>query len=110
MNARSIVSTIVGEVATRRAVGRVFVLDEAGHVVLWSRSAKAFPEELQPLVAMYFAQALAGRTRFTEVLNVSGATAWVRIVPLFGQARTVYALLVEPFAIRTPSYAATAGP
>lgn len=98
---RRIVTSIVADIAVRRAVPDVFVLNDAAEPIAWPARAQGIPRSLQPLVDMYFSQDAAHRTSLTELIEVDGALMTVRIVPYHGTAESQYALMVEPFVVRS---------
>ena len=99
---RSIVETIVADIALRRAVPDVFLLDDAGKPVAWSaHTGSKLPPSLEALVDMYFAQDAAHRAALVELVDIDGTPTSVRIVPHHGEDATRYAVIVEPFVVRT---------
>lgn len=102
-NERGIVETVVGDIAMRRAVPNVFLLDETGRLTAWPVGAPdGVPASLGPLIDMYFAQGAAHRGALTELVEIDGMQMSVRIIPYHVQSPSQYALIVEPFVVRTP--------
>ncbi len=99
-----IAEAIVADIALRRAVPRVFLLDERGRTVAWPSSGdSALPPDLEPLLDMYFAQEPGRRERFSELVTIDGATMTIRIMPYDGLEVRLFALMLEPFALRSRS-------
>ncbi|MBV8299166.1 MAG: hypothetical protein JO083_06470 [Candidatus Eremiobacteraeota bacterium] len=96
-----IVAAILEEIALRRTVPDVFLLDGAGRAVMWPARRAELPPALIPLVAMYFAQDATRRGVFSEILDAGGARLLVRIVPHGTAAGARYALTLEPFVVRS---------
>jgi hypothetical protein len=97
-----IVEGVVSDIANRRAVPWVFLLDESGELVVWpARAGKgSLPPTLGALVAMYFAQDRSSRQLLSEYIDVSGVPMVVRIIPHHAGDTTKYALVVERFSVR----------
>ncbi len=96
-----IVETVVADIALRRSVPDVYLLNEVGRPTAWPvRARGSVPPSLQPLVAMYFAQDAAHRVALTELVDVNGVKTTVRIVPCHEETPGHYALIVEPFILR----------
>ena len=96
-----IVESVVADIALRRSVPDVFLLNEAGRPTAWPiRSRSTLPPSLQALVDMYFAQHAAHRVALTELVDVDGVKMTVRIVPYHEDTPGRYAMIVEPFVLR----------
>ena len=97
-----IIESIVADIALRRSVPDVFLLNGSGRVTAWpARSGSGLPPALRVLVDMYFAQDTAHRTALTELVDVDGVQMTVRIVPYHADTPGLYAMIVEPFALRS---------
>ena len=98
---RRIVASIVADIALRRAVPDVFLLNDAGEATAWPARSQGIPRSIQPLVDMYFSQDAAHRVALTELVAIEGVHMQVRIVPYHGAPATQYAMIVEPFVVRS---------
>ena len=97
-----IVESIVADIALRRSVPDVFLLNESGRPTAWpARIKRSFSPSLQPLIDMYFAQDRAHRMPLTELVDVDGVQMTVRIVPYHADPAGQYAMIVEPFVLRS---------
>jgi hypothetical protein len=98
---RRIVASIVADIALRRAVPDVFLLNAAGEAIAWPARSQGVPRSLQPLVDMYFSQDAAHRVALTELVDIDRVQMQVRIVPYHGADASQYAMIVEPFVVRS---------
>jgi hypothetical protein len=99
---RRIVETVIGEVVLRRASSKVFVLDGAGHLIAWPAGGPtSVPSNLAPFVDTYFAQPESSRAAFAELSADEGSRVVVRIMADGSPESGRYALIVEPFAVRS---------
>ena len=97
---RRIVKSIVADIALRRAVPEVFLLNDAGEATAWPARSTGIPPNLRPLVDMYFAQDAEHRATLTELVDIDGVHMMVRIMPYRGGEAVQYAMVVEPFVVR----------
>ena len=97
---RRIVASIIADIALRRAVPDVFLLNDAGEANAWPAGSKGIPRSLQPLVDMYFSQDPAHRVTLTELVTIDGVQMQVRIVSYHGAEASQYAMTVAPFVVR----------
>ena len=98
----AVLESVVADIALRRSVPDVFLLNESGRPTAWpARSRSGLPPSLRALVDMYFAQDTAHRTALTEIVDVDGVRMTVRIVPHHVDTPGQYALIVEPFVLRS---------
>ena len=96
------VESVIADIALRRSVPDVFLLNESGRATAWpARSRSGLPPSLRALVDMYFAQDMRHRAALTEIVDVDGVQMTVRIVPHHVDTPGQYALIVEPFVLRS---------
>jgi hypothetical protein len=99
---RRIVRSIVEEIALQRSIPAVFLLNAAGEATAWpAHAADGIPRALRPLIATYFSQDPAHRVDLTELVDAGGVQMTVRIVPYHAASGSQYALIVEPFVVRS---------
>lgn len=99
--ARDIIETVIGDIAMRRALPNVYLLNDTGGPIAWPVGAsELLPPALHALVGMYFVHDTAYRGEFTELVDVAGQQMFVRIIPYRSEPVSVYAMIVEPFVLR----------
>lgn len=93
----------VAAIAARRAVPRVFLVDDRGELLAWSvQSAGALGPEVHEVVRRYVAEPV-GRPDGVELVRVGAEQVTVRILPQHQPATTTFAVIVERFALRDVS-------
>lgn len=97
-----IVRAVVADIAVRRTIPTVFLLDDEGRPTAWpARGAPELPPAYAPFVERYFAQPPPSRRVHSEVIDVDGVQTAVRIVPYHSAGASRYALIAERFVLRS---------
>lgn len=107
MRTHRVVEAIVGDIALRRAVPGVFLLDETG-TMLVGPAHTAIPAGIVALIDMYLSGDSTRRTPFAEIVDLEGTRTTIRIVPFRSSGPARYALILAPFVVRSRPHAEAA--